>query len=76
MTMDSADARNTAAMGSRGHHTLATSLTPGLLIMTVGVILLAYQLQWVSAGTLWKFWPVALILAGVSELESWWREQQ
>lgn len=77
------DARNTVmteelpsvSLGSKTYDSLAASLTPGLLIVTIGSIALAYQMQWVSAATLWKLWPISLILAGVSELEAWWRAQ-
>lgn len=49
---------------------------PGLALITVGVIALAFRLEWVEPETLWKFWPVALIVAGFVELGKWWRKQQ
>jgi hypothetical protein len=52
------------------------SLAPGLLILGVGVILLLSRMDMIALEELWKFWPVGLILAGIAELEKWWREQQ
>jgi hypothetical protein len=60
----------------RRYDRLTDSLTPGLLIVAIGSIALVHQLQWISTDNLWKLWPVALILAGISELESWWRVQR
>ncbi|MCW5962796.1 MAG: hypothetical protein KIT83_02060 [Bryobacterales bacterium] len=59
--------------------TRVAPIFPGLALITVGVIALAFRLEWVdpeTLGQLWKLWPVALILAGVSELTQWWRKQQ
>lgn len=55
---------------------LEYSVTLGIVLITIGVLLLAIQMGWVDPGLLWKFWPVALILAGVFELKSRWREQK
>jgi fatty acid desaturase len=55
--------------------TLSDSLTPGLLILTVGIVLLISQLGWLSPEELWNLWPIGLIMAGISELEEWWRHQ-
>ena len=50
------------------------SLAPGILIICVGIVLLLTQNHLLSIEDLWKFWPVGLILAGIAELEKWWRQ--
>ncbi len=50
--------------------------TPGLVLMTVGFILLADKFHWLEVESLWKLWPVALIIVGFVELAKWWRIQR
>ncbi|MDZ7640020.1 MAG: DUF5668 domain-containing protein [Bryobacterales bacterium] len=52
------------------------SLAPGLLILGAGVLLLLSQMDMIALEELWKLWPLGLILAGVAELEKWWKEQR
>jgi hypothetical protein len=52
------------------------SLAPGLLILGAGVLLLLWRMDMIALEELWKLWPAGLILAGLSELEKWWKEQQ
>jgi len=52
------------------------TLTPGLFLITLGGLLLIIQLDLLSPEQLWKLWPIGLIMAGISELEEWWRDQR
>lgn len=46
------------------------SLTWGLLILLLGVLLQAHYLrpEWHILSNLWKFWPVLLIVMGLNKL--------
>lgn len=48
---------------------------PGIALILVGVVALAVQMDWIALSELWRFWPVALILSGVSQLLDWRKEQ-
>jgi hypothetical protein len=52
------------------------SLAPGLLILGAGVVLLLSRMDIIALEDLWKLWPAGLILAGLAELEKWWKEQR
>ncbi len=40
----------------------------GIVIVCVGVILLLAQIGFLDLGSIWRFWPVILILVGLSKL--------
>ena len=44
------------------------SIVPGLLIMTVGLVILLDNLNLVRSGQVFRFWPVVLIVIGVKNL--------
>lgn len=56
-----------------GMPALTTSLTPGLLILTVGIVMLAVKMHWVPMAMVYKLWPLVLIVIGLGKLEEWWR---
>lgn len=52
---------------------LTTSLTPGLLILTVGIVMLSVKMHWIPMSMVYKLWPLVLIVIGLGKLEEWWR---
>lgn len=46
------------------------SLLSGLVIVTVGTVLLLDQFGYLDARVLWHFWPVIFIIAGIAKLTS------
>jgi hypothetical protein len=52
------------ALDSRSGFRLTPQAVFGLLIVAAGVLMTADNLQWLEAGKVLRFWPLAVILAG------------
>jgi hypothetical protein len=57
-------------MGKRHRRNRGSGLFPGLVILTVGLAFLLDRLDLVEIGSIWQWWPAALILIGIQHLLS------
>ena len=76
MTIDQPHRASDPATTGEATPAIFRSLTPGLFLITLGSLLLTMQLELLDVEQLWKLWPIGLIMAGISELEQWWRNER
>jgi hypothetical protein len=63
-------------MNSEESYTWRKQVVWGLLLITVGAVVLLHQLSYLDAGAFWHYWPLLLVVVGLNQLIGSLRPQE